>query len=241
MRYAIFSDIHSNLEALKSVLAAYAKESIDKYLCVGDIVGYGADPSECIKIIRDKNIPTVAGNHDWASSGKFSIEFFNPHARSAVLWTRAHLNIHEVEYLNSLDLFYRECDFCLVHGTLLKPGHFEYLFELSDAKESFEVMQEPICFIGHTHLPLIFERDGEEIAHTKEEEIVVESNKQYIVNVGSVGQPRDGDSRACFCIYDSKQRTIQIKRTDYNIKSAQLKILNSGMPSALAHRLVLGQ
>lgn len=241
MRYAIFSDVHSNLEAFESVLSAYEKEGIDKYLCVGDIVGYGANPKECIKINRKRQIITVAGNHDWASTGKFRIEFFNPYAREAVLWTKQQIDTGEVDYLNNLELVYRQEDFCLVHGTLLSPECFDYLFELSDAKDSFKVMQTTLCFVGHTHSPIIFEKDDEKINYSKETAIKIEPNKQYIVNVGSVGQPRDGDNRTCFCIYDSKEKTVQIKRVEYEIKTSQIKILDAGLPSFLANRLILGQ
>ncbi|MFH1622104.1 MAG: metallophosphoesterase family protein [Candidatus Omnitrophota bacterium] len=242
MRYAIFSDIHSNLEALENVLAAYDKEGVDKYLCVGDIVGYGANPKECIQIIRDRSIITVAGNHDWAIGGKFSIHYFNPYAREAIFWTEEQLDKTEWEYLNSLELVYQEEDFCLVHGSLTKPEYFEYLFELSDTRDSFEAMRTNLCFVGHTHSPITFTKDSSDrINFTKEQNIKVEDNKKYVINVGSVGQPRDGDSRGCFCIYDSKERTIQIKRFEYDIKAAQSKILNVKLPSLLATRLGLGQ
>jgi len=242
MRYAIFSDIHSNLESLESALAAYNKEGIDKYLCVGDIVGYGANPKECMQIIRDKDIITVAGNHDWAIGGRFSIHYFNPYAREAVFWTEEQLDKTELEYLNNLELIYQEEDFCLVHGTLIKPEYFDYLFELSDTKLSFQVMKTNLCFVGHTHSPITFIKDSNnKINFTKDQNIPVEPNKKYIINVGSVGQPRDGDSRGCLCVYDSKEKIIQIKRFEYDIKTAQSKILKVNLPSLLATRLELGQ
>jgi len=241
MRYAIFSDIHSNLEALENVLAAYEKEDIDKYFCVGDIVGYGANPRECIKVIQDRKINTVAGNHDWASAGKFKIEFFNPYAREAVLWTREQISKEEINYLSNLDLVYCEEDFCLVHGTLNKPEYFDYLFELSDARNTFDHMDVSLCFVGHTHYPVIFIKDRMKAAYSKVNDIHIESGKQYIVNVGSVGQPRDGDSRGCLCVYDSDKKTVQIKRFEYDIKSAQAKILKAKLPTLLATRLGLGQ
>jgi predicted phosphodiesterase len=241
MRFAIFSDIHSNLEALNSVLCAYQQERIDKYLCVGDIVGYGANPTECIKIVRERNIPAVAGNHDWASSGKFSIEYFNPYAREAVSWTRKKLDSADVNYLNDLQLVYEEGDFCLVHGTLVKPEHFDYLFELSDAQDSFEALKTKLCFVGHTHYPIVFKRGGQRIEYVKDMHISVEPDKQYIINVGSVGQPRDGDNRACLCIYDSEEKAVEIKRVEYDIRVAQKKILKEGLPPSLANRLILGQ
>ena len=240
MRYAIFSDIHSNLDAFESVLAAYEKERIDKYLCVGDIVGYGANPRECIKIVQDRNIPTVAGNHDWASTERFNIDYFSPYAKEAILWTREKINNKDTEYLNNLDIVYKESNFCLVHGTLLNPEHFDYIFDLEDARDSFKVMSVCICFVGHTHVPGVFIKENEKFSYVRDNVIDIEPKKQYIINVGSVGQPRDGDSRGCFCIYDSKERAVWIKRIEYNIGIAQKKIEDAGLPLFLSRRLSLG-
>ncbi|MBL7197856.1 MAG: metallophosphoesterase family protein [Candidatus Omnitrophica bacterium] len=241
MRYAIFSDIHSNLEAFESVLAAYENEKVDKYLCVGDIVGYGANPKECIKIVQDRKIITVAGNHDWASCGKFSIDYFNPYAKEAVLWTGRQINAADINYLNNLDLIYKEEDFCLVHGTLLNPKYFGYMFDIEDARDSFQVMVTSLCFVGHTHTPITFIKDSGKVSQTRNNLINIEPQKKYIINVGSVGQPRDGDNRGCFCIYDSKERNVHIKRVEYNLKLSQSKIIDAGLPSFLASRLSLGQ
>ena len=240
MRYAIFSDIHSNLEAFESILAAYEKERIDRYLCVGDIVGYGANPRECIKIIQDKKIPTVAGNHDWASTGKFSIDYFNPYAKEAVLWTKKKIEAQDISFLNNLDLVYKEDNFCLVHGALLNPECFDYIFELEDTLDSFKSMDTSVCFIGHTHIPGAFIKQGERVYCVENNLIDIEPQKQYIINVGSVGQPRDNDSRACFCIYDSKENTIETRRKEYDIQTAQTKMVNAGLPLFLARRLSTG-
>ncbi|MDD5006146.1 MAG: metallophosphoesterase family protein [Candidatus Omnitrophica bacterium] len=241
MRYAIFSDIHSNLEALQSVLAAYERERIDKYLCIGDIVGYAANPKECIKIIKDKKIITVAGNHDWAAAEKFNIEYFNPYAKAAVLWTKDNIDEHDTDYLNNLDLIYTEDDFCLAHGTLFNPGDFDYIYDISDARDSFKIMDASVCFVGHTHISGNFIKDGNEITYNRNNVVKIEPQKQYIVNVGSVGQPRDRDNRACFCIFDTKDKAVEIKRTDYNIRAAQKKIINAGLPLFLSERLESGQ
>lgn len=241
MRYAIFSDVHSNLEAFESVLTAYQNEKIDRYLCVGDIVGYNANPKECLKIIKDREITTVAGNHDWASTEKFSLDYFNPNAKSAIVWTKKIIDLQEISFLNSLDLIYKEEDFCLVHGTLLHPEYFDYMFEFEDAQNSFSIMDVSICFVGHTHVPGTFIKENEEISYTRNNKIEIQPKKKYIVNVGSVGQPRDRDNRACFCIYDSKQKVVEIRRSEYNIGSTQTKIVNVGLPLMLARRLSLGQ
>jgi predicted phosphodiesterase len=241
MRYAIFSDIHSNLEALESIMFTCEKEGIDKYLCAGDIVGYGANPKECINIVQGRNIIAIAGNHDWVMSGKFDIEYFNPYAREAVFWTRDQVSKYDLDYLDNLSLVYKEGDFCLVHGTLLNPQYFDYLFELSDAQDSFRAMDTDVCFVGHTHYFIAFVKDDKKISYSRESNIIIKPGKKYIINVGSIGQPRDRDWRSCFCIYDSKDRSIQIKRTEYDVKSAQSKILKAALPHFLAARLELGQ
>lgn len=241
MRYGIFSDVHANVEALNSVLDAYQKERIDTLLCVGDIVGYGADPKECIHIIRDRAITAVAGNHDWAVSGRFGIDFFNPAAKEAVLWTQKALDDGAVAYLNNLALTYREGDFCLVHGTPLHPEDFYYMFSIEEARISFRHMQAPVCFIGHTHVPLTFIKANEMIGYGETGTVAIAPHTMYIINVGSVGQPRDGDPRACFCIYDTDTKTVEIKRTPYDVGSAQQKILQAGIPSFFARRLESGQ
>lgn len=241
MRYAIFSDVHANLEAFERVLAAYENELIDKYLCIGDIVGYAANPRECIKIIRGKNIATVAGNHDWASTGKFDIDYFNPYAKAAVAWTRNKIEKSDIDYLNDLNLVYKEDDFTLVHGTLINPEYFDYMFEPENAKVSFGAMDVSLCFVGHTHVPVTFIKEGRKISYSKNNLIDIQLQKQYIINVGSVGQPRDRDSRACYSIYDSEEKVVQIKRVEYDIQATQTKIINSGLPLFLAERLALGQ
>lgn len=241
MRYGIFSDVHANIEALNIVLDAYQKEHIDVLLCVGDIVGYGANPKECIQVIRDRSIVTVAGNHDWAVTGKFDIDFFNPDAKAAVLWTKKALDDSDCSYLDSLALLYQRDDFCLVHGTPVHPEGFYYMSSMEEARISFQHIDGAVCFIGHTHVPLAFIKENENITYNASGPITIEQNKTYIVNVGSVGQPRDRDPRACFCVYDTDKKIVELKRIPYDVLSAQQKILNAGVPSFLAMRLASGQ
>jgi len=241
MRYGIFSDVHSNLEAFNSVLSAYEQEQIDVYLCVGDIVGYGADPKACIQNILDRNIVTVAGNHDWAATQQCPITYFNPYAKQAVLWTRKHVDPSDISYLNNLDLIYKKEDFCLVHGTLVHPDGFDYMMGVGQAKATFGLMDCSICFVGHTHAPVVFIKDEEKISYSRSDFVNIDPQKRYIFNVGSVGQPRDRDSRACYCIYDSTNKVVETKRISYDIQMAQKKILDAGLPSFLAMRLSYGQ
>lgn len=241
MRWGIFGDIHGNLEALEAVLTALKAEHIDKYLCLGDIVGYGADPTRCIAEIKALGPTTIAGNHDWASVELFDIGYFNPHAKQAVLWTRQNLSDQDKQFLKSLELVYQEKELTLVHGNLQNPERFEYIFDISSARESFNLLGTKICFIGHSHKPAIFIKQDKNYTYTFQNNLKIEAAQSYIVNAGSVGQPRDGDPQATYLVYDSQSRQLQIKRISYDIQKAQDKIVKAGLPMVLAERLSYGR
>lgn len=242
MRYGIFSDVHSNLEALEAVLEAYKKESIDQFLCAGDIVGYGANPGECMARVKSVAKLTVAGNHDWASVDLFPTTYFNPLAAQAVTWTKQHLDTGDAEYLKSLQLVFENEHLTLVHGTLHNPEEFNYMLEGFAATQTFKILKTGICFLGHSHLPGFFIRDKDKnITYSEEETMPIEKDKQYIVNVGSTGQPRDGNPDAACCIYDTVKRTAQIKRIKYGTETARNKIINAGLPRPLGDRLLSGR
>jgi predicted phosphodiesterase len=242
MRYAIFSDVHSNLEAFNAVIASYKSESIDRYLCIGDVVGYATNPEECIGKVKSLATVTVAGNHDWATVHLFSDDYFNDMAREAIFWTRKLLDKKEINFLESLKLTYENEDLTLVHGTLDRPQEFEYLASLSAAEATFGVLQNDICFVGHSHVAGTFISDElGRVFYTDEDEINMRDKNRYIVNVGSVGQPRDGDPRAACCIYDTAKRRIEIKRVKYDIDSARRKIIRAGLPQFLGDRLLAGR
>lgn len=243
MRCAIFSDIHSNLEALDTVLRAYSSEGIDRFFCIGDIVGYGVDPAECVSRLRALPVLTVAGNHDWAVAGVIDTAAFNPYAREAVRWNAEHLDAAARTFLQSLRLVYAEEAFTLVHGTLDSPGEFKYLTDAGDAAAVFALMQTQVCFVGHTHVAGIFvqERDGSIRYDDTSRAVKVEKGCRYIVNVGSVGQPRDGDPRCAYCVFDRASRTIEIMRRPYDVEVARRKILDAGLPQFLGDRLLYGQ
>ncbi len=242
MRYGIFSDVHSNLEALEAVIKAYARASIDKYLCVGDIVGYGANPGECIAKVSLLQSATVAGNHDWASVDLFSLDYFNPRAAKAVIWTKGKLNKQEADFLKSLELTFKNDDLTLVHGTLDDPALFNYLTGIQFASPTFELLNSALCFVGHTHVPGVFIQDkARRIHYFSGLTLELKKNNKYIVNVGSVGQPRDGNPAASYCIYDTDKKTVCIKRIDYDFKLAGKKIIAAGLPGLLAERLAVGR
>jgi len=241
MKYAIFSDVHGNLEAFKAVLEAMSGEKPDKYLCVGDIVGYGANPAECIKITQDLNPEIVAGNHDWAVAELIDPEYFNSFAKAALLWTRANLTKEDMGYLKSLKLTHQNSRISMVHGALDYPQGFSYVLDGYTAARTMALMPTPLCFIGHSHVAGTFCDAKGVVNCTSNSKVKVTPENKYLINVGSVGQPRDGDPRASYCIYDTKKAYVEIKRVSYDIKTAQEKILKQGLPKILASRLGEGR
>lgn len=241
MRYGIFGDVHGNLEALDTVLNALSKEKIDRYLCVGDIIGYGADPLSCIDKVKTVTGNIVSGNHEAASTGVFCVDYFNPYAKAAVLWTRESLRDEDTNFLKGLPTVFENDDLVMVHGSLNEPGKFNYIFSPLDSKETFQLLNKTICFIGHTHSPQILVERDVIISQVYGHKAEINPEYKYVVNVGSVGQPRDGDVRAAYCIYNISSQTVQIKRVSYDIKSAQRKIIDVGLPQFLAERLSAGR
>jgi putative phosphoesterase len=241
MRYGIFSDIHSNLEALEAVIKACQKEKIDKYLCLGDLVGYGANPNECVKIISDLASAVVAGNHDWAAIDLFSAELFNEDAKFAVLWTGRQLSLANRDFLHNLKLVFELENFVLVHGSLDVPQNFNYLLNTDSCQPTFDLMRQDICFVGHTHVPIVFVKDkyGKSSFQDTDRIKIVQGNK-YIVNVGAVGQPRDSIPQAAYCIWDTEKQEVAIKRVAYDVFRARQKIIDKGLPEFLGNRLLTG-
>lgn len=240
MKYAIFGDIHANLEAFEAVLADAEQQGCTDYVCTGDIVGYAADPNECLRIVRDMNCPVVKGNHDEEAILNTSLEGLNPLAKQAMEWTRAQLNEDEGNFLTNMKLVRQVADFTIVHATLDTPGSWTYVTNKFDAMASFSYQFTQLCFYGHTHTPRIYVR-GDSIEPLEEMEVNLEMGRKYFINVGSTGQPRDGDWRAAYAVYDVENQNVEIRRLDYNIRKAQDKIIDAGLPEMLAHRLSLGK
>ncbi|MBV9008237.1 MAG: metallophosphoesterase family protein [Verrucomicrobia bacterium] len=240
MRYAIISDIHANLEALEAVLADARERRCTHFMCLGDLVGYNANPRECLEIVRALDCPTVKGNHDeQATLAKTSGEF-NEMAERAMTWTRQQLTEDERSWLRELRLQRQVRDFTIVHATLDTPAQWGYVFRDLDAAASFTYQHTTLCFFGHTHVQCAFIRD-EGTRRTSGERIHIEFGKKYFVNAGSVGQPRDGDWRAAYCIYHVDENLIEQRRVRYDIELARQKILDAGLPRLLADRLALGR
>lgn len=241
MRYGIFSDIHSNLEALQAVIKAYQKEEIDKYFCLGDVVGYGANPNECVEIVSSLAAVTVAGNHDWAAVDLFPRKSFNQEADEAIIWTSCQLSGDSRNFLQTLNLVRSEDNIVLVHGSLNEPGNFNYLLNVNLCRATFELLQSNICFVGHTHVPVVFVRNGEGNIHFEDvQKIKIIPENKYVINVGSVGQPRDSVPEATYCIWDTEKREVEIKRIAYDVFLARQKIIDKGLPEFLGNRLLVG-
>jgi predicted phosphodiesterase len=240
MKYAIIADIHANLEAFEVVLKDAKDQNCTHYACLGDVVGYNANPKECLDIVRDMGMPCVKGNHDEYCSTDGPMEGFNPHAAQAVNWTRQQLTEEDRTWLRDLKYLRLVAGFTIVHATLDGPQRWGYVFDRLAAAASFTYQNTPVCFFGHTHVPVAFIRDNVVRGGTYSK-FKIEPGRKYFVNVGSVGQPRDGNPKAAYVIYDMDEGSIELRRLDYDIPKAQKKIVEAGLPPRLAERLALGR
>lgn len=240
MKFAIIADIHANLEAFQVVLEDCKKQKVTHYACLGDVVGYNANPKECLDIVRAMNMPCVKGNHDEYCSTDEHLDGFNPAAAEAVNWTRKQLSTDDREWLRDLKYTRMVNSFTLVHATLDGPQRWGYVFDKLAAAASFNYQNTAVCFFGHTHVPVAFMRDNVVRGGTYSK-FKVEPGKKYFVNVGAVGQPRDNNPKAAYVIYDLHEGTIEIRRLEYDIATAQKKILAAGLPERLAERLAYGR
>jgi len=243
LRYAFIADIHGNLVALLAVLADLDHQEIGTILCLGDIVGYAAEPARCIAVVRERAKHIVAGNHDYAAAGEISCDEFNEFARAAIIWTRRQLSEEEKDWLRQLPLIVHVDQFSMVHSSLHRPEDFNYIESGHDAAECFREMQEALCFVGHSHVPAVFFDTGKSLIPSYRLDLTstVPVEGRMIVNVGSVGQPRDEDPRAAYCIYDSDANTVEIRRVTYDTEAAADKVRAAGLPELLAFRLKLGR
>src|ERR1041385_1302577 len=238
MKYAVIADIHANLEALEVVLEDSRTQKCTHYCCLGDVVGYNANPKECLDIVRGMGMPCVKGNHDEYCSTDEDLEGFNPHAAEAVNWTRRQLRPEDRQWLRDLKYVRLVASFSIVHATLDGPQRWGYVFDKLAAAASFTYQNTSVCFFGHTHVPVAFIRDSVVRGGTYSK-FKVEPGRKYFVNVGSVGQPRDNNPKAAYVIYDLDEGSIELRRLDYDIAKAQKKILEAGLPGRLADRLAV--
>jgi predicted phosphodiesterase len=243
MKYGVLGDIHANLSALTAVLERMDAAGIDTLISVGDVVGYGAAPSQCIALLRERGAVVVKGNHDAACVDELDEHSFNPYARAAVAWTRAKLSADERRWLKGLPLV-ATLEHCQVaHGTLHRPELFDYILSLSDADPSLDEMTREVCFVGHSHIPLTVMRFADQprrTAYSLDSEIDLDGTLRALINVGSVGQPRDEIPETAYALYDSERRHASILRVGYDIEAEIARIAAAGLPSVLGERLRLG-
>lgn len=240
MKYAVFGDIHANLEALEAVLLDAALNDCTHFVCLGDVVGYNANPRECLKIVQDLDCPVVKGNHDEEASVLTNLDGLNPLAAQALRWTREQLTDDDRDWLRGMKLVRQVRDFTIVHATLDTPAGWGYVTNKFDAMASFSYQFTPVCFHGHTHTPRFYVKDGS-VDAVAGDTIHIETGRKYFINAGSVGQPRDGDWRAAYAIYDADNQQVTIRRLDYDIDAAKKKIIDAGLPEMLANRLSVGK
>jgi predicted phosphodiesterase len=240
MKFAIIADIHGNLDAFQVVLEDCKNQQVTHYACLGDVVGYNANPKECLDIVRTMNMPCVKGNHDEYCSSEEHLEGFNPAAAEAVNWTRKQLTDDDRQWLRDLKYSRMVTNFTIVHATLDGPQRCGYVFDKLAAAASFTYQNTSVCFFGHTHVPVAFVKDSVVRGGTYSK-FKTEPGKKYFVNVGAVGQPRDNNPKSAYVIYDTTEGTIEIRRLEYDIAAAQKKILAAGLPERLAERLAYGR
>ena len=240
MRIAVISDVHGNLEALEVVLATLGELGADAVWSLGDIVGYGPAPRECLALVRDRAAVSLLGNHDAAAIGRTEIEDFNEFARSAVAWSSEQLAPADFAYLESLPLVVRAADALLVHASPREPEAWHYIHGASDAAEHFADFTERVCFVGHSHRAGILSID--EVGHVPRaaDRAVFGPGERYIVNAGSVGQPRDRDPRSSFALWETATGEVAVHRVAYAVERTQAQMRAAGLPGFLVERLAAG-
>lgn len=245
MKIGVISDIHGNLDALEAVLERL--EGVDRFICPGDVVGYGPNPNECCARIRSLDCVTVLGNHDAAVTGRMDMSWFNPDARAAAEWTRGAMDKPAHSQIAALSLIHKDDDFLIVHGSLCDPALFSYIYSTGTARQCFEQMLDyALCFIGHAHISEVFvqkmgELGADQLQLPRGGKLDLKPGFRYIVNCGSVGQPRDGNPEASCGVYDAEAAFIEIMRVPYDIGSVQRKMRSVKLPESLALRLEYGQ
>ena len=239
--FAVLGDIHANLDALDVVLDDCRAQGVTEYLCTGDVVGYNACPRECLEVIRGMGCPVMMGNHDFYVSTAQDLDDFNPHAAAVVQWTREQLSEDELRWLRELPFTRTVKGVTLVHATMDRPENFGYVFDNLQAQANFTSQKTPLCFHGHMHCPMIYEHSIQGVFRIDPQDFRLQMGRKYFINVGSVGQPRDGDPRATYVIYDSVAKTVRFRRLEYDVAAAQARIRAAGLPGRLAERLAFGQ
>ena len=241
MRTAILTDIHANLEALTACIAAAEAQKVDRFVCLGDTVGYGADPNAACDIVRQKCQFAVLGNHDAAASGRMDYSYYYAAAREVLDWTALHLSPENMAWLRGLPYSVTEAEVMFGHGSPRDPAAFEYVFALEQAEDLLVRAEKlsPLTFIGHSHLQRAFLL-GETVRDVWHERVPIEKERTYLCSIGSCGQPRDYDPRACFGVWDDQERVVEFHRVPYDAEVTARKILEAGLSPHFARRLLHG-
>jgi len=242
MKIAIISDVHSNLEALSEALSIIKENNVNAIFSCGDIVGYGPDPEECVNLFVNLGISSVKGNHDAGVSGDSIIFEFNSYAKQAIMYTKRVMSFASLNFLKSLPYRIVKENFTIFHGSLLPNHPFKYIVSSDDVIESFLELETPIGFYGHTHVPCVCELDknGALKIYDANNKIYLNKESKYLINVGSVGQPRDGNPQGSFVIFDLDEYSVSFVRFNYDIEKVYDKIIKRGLPSYLGERLFMG-
>ena len=242
MRIGVISDIHSNIEALKEVLRAVDTLRVDRLVSLGDVVGYGASVNECCELVRTHCEATLLGNHDAAVAGRMDYSFYYDAARNALDWTANVISDEHLAWLKSLPYTYRIGDVGFSHGSPIDPRAYEYIFALEQARELTPFLDElpEVTFIGHSHLCKAFAIGNGEVNDVVAQKFGIRRGYRYIISVGSVGQPRDYDNRACFVVCDTEARTVEYHRVEYDIEASAQKIFDADLALNFGKRLFLG-
>lgn len=243
MRYAILSDLHSNLAALDACLASIRSEGVDDHLFLGDAVGYYSRPNEVIeRLVTLRCWKMVLGNHDAACLDRLDLTSFNPPAADAILWTKERLSRPSWDFLLSLRLREEIGDLSLVHASPFQSERWHYLTSEEDLTRAFRYFQGTLCFFGHVHRPFVAEQQEDGSCRLLEgDSWTLDPRRRYLVNAGSVGQPRDGDPRATHLVYDSSTRSLWVRRTPYDNAGEARRTVEAGLPEYLANRLLNGK
>lgn len=242
MKFGILADVHGNFEALEAVVRVLRDKGATRFICCGDIVGYGPDPNRCIETMRGMDCACVAGNHDCAAVGSIQTRDFNAAAANAILWTRDQLSESSRLYLENLPLSYSEEPLFIVHSSPSAPGAWEYVLTLREAVREMKHYVDYVCVVGHSHRPLAVERlPGKAARLFREDVFDIRPGAKYFINAGSVGQPRDGDPRACALLYDAGNRSMTRLRVPYDVAAVQAKMRAAGLPEFVASRLETGR
>jgi predicted phosphodiesterase len=242
MKLALISDIHGNLEALVSVLNHIEKQKVDSVHCLGDVIGYGSDPNSCLELVHKNCDRKIMGNHEYAALGLEDTDDYNPAAQKSAMWTRAQLSDREKALIAEFDISHSLGDILLIHASPYQPNEWHYILNAEAALEAFEYLDEKLCFVGHSHVPQIYaERENDLPRSQVGHDFLPDEQSRYLVNIGSVGQPRDNDPRACYVTFDTDEYEVLYHRVDYDIETTQDKMSQANLPRMLIARLSMGR